>query len=469
MGKVRLRFFGAAREVTGSMHLVEVDGRTIALDCGLFQGKRSEAELKNRELPGDAKAIDAVILSHAHLDHCGKLPRLVREGFVGPIYCTPATRDLAEIVMSDSAHIQEEDAEYWNKKRLKRGDQPIVPLYTQEHVDATVPLMRPMGLNEQFDVIPGVQARFHEAGHMLGSAGIHVIASGARGPVRITFTGDLGRPNTPILNDPAPLPECDHLICESTYGGRETPTPQGLREQFADIINAAIDRGGKVIVPSFAIGRTQVLVYYFNQLVHEGKIKQRIPLVVDSPMASKATEVFRRHPEIFDEEATTYKKGGNHMFRGDWSEFTTSVEDSKALHRRPGPMIIVSASGMCEAGRILHHLKNNVSDPKNTVLIVGYQAADTLGRRLVERQPEVRIFGETYPVRAEIKVLNGFSAHANSAELLRWTSPLAKRAKAAYLVHGEPDQAETLAKSMRAAGFPQVHVPSRGYVFDLDE
>jgi len=466
--QAKLRFYGAAREVTGSMHLIEANGHTVALDCGLFQGRRAESNAKNRAFPCDPAAIDAVVLSHAHIDHCGKLPHLVREGFAGPIYATPATRDLVEILLADSAHIQEEDTAYWNKKRVRRGDAPIEPLYTAEHVDQTVKLLEPRRLGDAFEAVPGVQVTFHEAGHMLGSAGVLAeVGNGTKAPARITFTGDLGRPGMAILRDPAPLPTCDYLISESTYGGRSTYDPADMREQLAKLINAAVERGGKIIVPAFAVGRTQVVVYHFHQLVHEGLIPEHIPLIVDSPLAVRATEIFKRHPEIYDREASAFNRLTGDMLECDKCEYIQNVEESKALHHRPGPMIIISASGMCEAGRILHHLKNNLENPHNTVLIVGYQAAHTLGRRLVEKQKRIRIFGETYEVKARVKALNGFSAHANAGELAHMTAPLAREVRKAFLVHGELEQATALASAMRERGFSDVRIPETGQAFNI--
>jgi len=451
------------------MHLLEVDGRLIALDCGMFQGKRAEANAKNRDFPFDRKDIAAVLLSHSHIDHCGRLPLLTADGFEGPVYATPPTCDLARILLADSAHIQEEDAAYWNKKRVRKGDEPITPLYTMEDALQTAPMLQPRPLGETFEVIPGVRASFYEAGHMLGSAGIKVeIDDGGGSPIRVVYTGDIGRSNMPILRDPAPLPECDYLLCESTYGGRMTARPEDMRDEFARIINNTIDHGGKLIVPSFAVGRTQVLVYYFHLLVHEGKVSRKVPVFIDSPLAVRATEVFRKHPEVFDTEASVFNHLTGDLFDCDGCNYVTDVEQSKALHNMPGPMIIISASGMCEAGRILHHLKNNVENPRNTVLIVGYQAAHTLGRRLVEKEKRIKIFGEMYKVRAHVKVLNGFSAHANAAELESFTAPIASTVKKAFIVHGEQDQADKLADTMRRRGFADVHVPETGETFDLN-
>jgi metallo-beta-lactamase family protein len=466
---MRLRFHGAAQEVTGSMHLIEANGQTIALDCGLFQGKRREANRKNVEFPVEPSKIDAVVLSHAHIDHCGKLPRLIRDGFNGPIYATRATRDLAEIMLADSAHIQEEDAAYWNKKRVKRGDEPIEPLYTSADAEDAVRYLVSRDLDSPFDVVPGIRATFQEAGHMLGSAGVLLeLDTNGSAPTRLFYTGDCGRAGMEILRDPAPMPECDYLISESTYGGRHTPDPRSTRDELAEVINRTVERGGKVVVPSFAVGRTQVLVYDFHLLIIEGRIPRKIPLIVDSPLAVRATEVFRQHPEVYDREAYAFNALTGGMLDHARCEYTQSVNDSKALHGRHEPMIIVSASGMCEVGRILHHLKNNIEDPRNTILIVGYQAAHTLGRRIVEKQKRVKIFGEMYDVKARVKVLNGFSSHADAEELARMTAPQAGRVKRAFLVHGELDQSQALAGTLRSQGYRDVVIPEAGQSFNLN-
>ncbi|NLX23208.1 MAG: MBL fold metallo-hydrolase [Phycisphaerae bacterium] len=469
--QARLKFHGAAREVTGSMHLIEANGYKLALDCGLNQGRRAEANEKNRTFPCRPQELNAVILSHAHIDHCGKLPRLVREGFQGQVYVTSPTRDLVKILLADSAHIQQEDANYWNKKRVKKGDAPIEPLYTQEDVDATARLLQARPLHEPFNIAPGIRVTFHEAGHLLGSASVNVeIDEVNGGPVAITYSGDLGRPGMAILRDPSPLPPCDYLLCESTYGGRETESPQGISDKLVQIVNSTVERGGKMIIPAFAVGRTQVMVYHFHRLMRQGRIREDLPIFVDSPLAVRATDIFRKHPEVFDREATdlnnaTAATGG--MLACNGCTYVQSVEESKALHHRKEPMIIISASGMCETGRILHHLKNNIGDPNNTILIVGYQASHTLGRRLVEHQKRVRIFGEMYEVKARVKVFNGFSAHANAEQLADMTAPLADRVRQAFLVHGEPDQSEELAATMRGRGFREVLVPEPGQTFEL--
>jgi metallo-beta-lactamase family protein len=466
--KPQLQFHGATQEVTGSMHVIHANGHSVALDCGLHQGRRAESNQKNRSWPTHPSKIDAVVLSHAHIDHIGKLPKLVADGFEGNVYGTPATLDLARILLADSAHIQKEDAEYWNKKRVKKGDEPIEPLYTQDDVDATMQRLQPIRLRNEKEVMPGITVRLHEAGHMLGSAGTLVTVDGQGSkPTRIVYTGDLGRPNTAILRDPAPLPECDYLICESTYGGRESPDPQDMPDRFRELLNKAIDRGGKIVVPAFAVGRTQTIVYLFHQMLEDQTLRKAVPLIVDSPLASAATQIFAKHADAYDEEASAFHKLAGSLFKSDWCEYTQNVEDSKALHGRAGPMIIVSASGMCEAGRILHHLKNNVEDPRNTVLIVGFQAQGTLGRRIADGAKEIRIFGETYEVRAPVRSLRGFSAHADESELLDHVKPLAGRVKKLFLVHGEGKQIDVFSDSLRGAGFGDVVIPERGQKFDL--
>ncbi len=463
-----LRFHGAAREVTGSMHLLEWNGHHVALDCGLFQGRRAEAREKNITYPCSPREMTAVILSHAHIDHSGKLPRLVRDGFEGPIYATPATKDLAEVMLADSAHIQSEDAVYFNKKRAKHGEPPIEPLYSPEDAEKAVALMRAVPYDQPFEAAPGVTATFHDAGHLLGSAGVKLELSGGNGqPTSVVYTGDLGRFNMPILRDPAPLPECDYLITESTYGGRRTGEPADLKARLTKVLNETFDRGGKVIVPAFAVGRTQALVYTFHQLIEEGALHTRAPLFIDSPLAVNTTGVFRRHTECYDAEAAAFNSHNGGMLDCDRCHYVMSLDESKALHERRGPLMVLSASGMCEIGRILHHLKNNCEDPKNTILIVGFQAAHTLGRRIVEKAKQIKIFGEMYRVRARVEVLNGFSSHADADELRKITAPLAGRCRHAFLVHGEYDQSEALRQWMQQAGFAGTSIPVAGERVEL--
>lgn len=467
-GTPSLTFHGAAGEVTGSMHLLHAGGKTIALDCGLFQGRRAEAARKNLEHPCDPRDIHAVVLSHAHIDHSGKLPRLVRDGFAGDIFCTPATRDLCAVMLADSAHIQEEDAKHLNEKNDRAGRPLVEPFYDARDAVAALRLMKTVGYGRAISAAPGVHATFFEAGHMLGSAGILIeIAADQGKTTRLVFTGDMGRFDTPILFNPAPLPACDYLICESTYGGRATAAGGDLHELFLDVVQSTVERQGKVVIPAFSVGRTQTIVYTLTHLIRAGRLTP-VPIYVDSPLAINATEVFRMHPECYDEEARARLADGIDILGGESCVYVRSVDDSKAINRRRESCVVIAASGMCEAGRILHHLKNNISDPRNTILIVGFQAKHTLGRRIVEREPRVKIYGDEYPVKARVQVLNGFSSHADAGELRRQTAPLAADCRRAFLVHGESDQAGALRDTMRASGYRSVEIPQRGDRFALD-
>lgn len=464
----RLLFHGAAREVTGSMHVLEVDGRRFALDCGLFQGRRAESEAKNKQFPLDPTALHGVVLSHAHMDHSGRLPLLVKQGFPGPIYATSATRDLCAVMLADSAHIQQEDAEYLNKKRARHGEPPIEPLYDLAAAQETIRRFHAVAHGRWFGLSRCVQCRFFETGHMLGSAGIELaITEPGRPTVRLVFSGDLGRFNMPIIRDPAPLPAADYLICESTYGGRTSPPVTDLPEQLRDVVRATIERGGKVVVPAFSVGRTQTVVYYLHRLMNEGQLP-RIPVFIDSPLSVNATEVFRLHPECYDADAREFAHEVGDILGNGCCTYVRSVDQSKALHRRRAPCVIISASGMCETGRILHHLKNNIRNQRNTILIVGYQAAHTLGRRLVEGETQVPIFQQKYPVRAQVAVLSGFSAHADHDELMRLCRPVAAGCRRAFLVHGEPDQMSAFTDSLRGVGFNAVESPASGQSFELN-
>lgn len=457
-----LLFHGGAGEVTGSMHMLRFGGRWIALDCGLFQGHRADAEAKNRTWPVPPHEIAAVILSHAHIDHSGRLPKLVKDGFTGTIYCTHATRDLSAVMLPDSAHIQEEDIPYVNKKRARRNLPPVDPLYGYHDALAAVNAMQSVSFDRWFPVVEGVTARFHEAGHMLGSAGVELAfgpAGGATGT--LYFTGDVGRPGAPILRDPAPFPACDALLCESTYGGRDGEDPGQAGERFVEAVRRTYTRGGKLIVPAFSVGRTQTLVYYLHQQMVAGGLP-RYPIFVDSPLAVNATEVFKMHPECYDAEARAFHKVTGDILGHSAVTYIRDVEESKALNQRRNPCTIISASGMCEAGRIRHHLKNHVGDARNTILVPGFQAEGTLGRRLVDGARQITLFHEVYPVRAEVMQIDGFSGHADQADLLRLLRPLASRVREAFLVHGEPDQSQALQAQMVSMGPWRVRCATRG-------
>jgi metallo-beta-lactamase family protein len=453
-------FWGAARTVTGSMHQLTAAGKTILLECGLFQGPRLESFRRNREFPFRAKDIDAVILSHAHIDHCGNLPNLVRRGFSGPIYCTPATRALAAVMLGDTAKIQQEDAAYLNRKRPP-GEPKVEPLYDDRDVYRTLYRLQAVRYGARFSVGKGIEATFADAGHLLGSAMVAVRIDGPGGERALTFTGDVGRPGLPILRDPDPVPPCDLLISESTYGGHTHEPVEETAERLGEVVRRTTDRGGKVIIPAFAVGRTQTVVYFLHQLSSAGKLPD-VPVYVDSPMATRATEVFHAHPEVFDEETAALLAAHPELFGTRLVRYIEAVHQSVQLNGRREPCVIIAPSGMCEAGRVLHHLKHNLPDPRNTVLIVGYQAAGTLGKRLVERHPEVRVLGRTVPVKAEIVVLNGLSSHADHGDLMLMLGPLAGRTGRVRLVHGEPERAAALAESLRTIGFADVGIPDRG-------
>ncbi len=468
---MKLTFWGAAGTVTGSMHLVESSGRRILLDCGLYQGRRKDADRKNRNLPFPADSIDAVVLSHAHIDHSGNLPTLVRNGFSGPIFSTPATVDLCNWMLRDTAHIQEKDAEFLNKRLEKRKsagleDGFVEPLYTMEDAERTLPLFQEVPYHSPHLLADGLTYVAYDAGHILGSSSVilHEGRNGAR--VRLAYSGDVGRPNLPIIRDPETLPAAEYLILESTYGGRLHKNVGHVIHKLADVVNRTARRGGRIIVPSFAVGRTQQLVLLLHQLANEKRIPS-IPIFVDSPLAVNVTDVHRDHEECFDEETRRYLEQGQDPFGFGRLQYIRDVEDSKKLNDLHGPFVVISASGMCEQGRILHHLRNNIEDPRSTVLITGFQAQDTLGRKLIEKWPEVRIFGEPMRVRAEISSLDELSAHADYSELLEWIRPMAASLTRVFLVHGEPEQSRNLANLLASEHHFDVVIPCPGQSFML--
>lgn len=461
-----LEFFGAAQTVTGSMHILHVASGAFALDCGLYQGRRQEARQRNETFPLDPGELRGVMLSHAHIDHSGNIPGLVKRGFHGPIYATAATADLCKVMLIDSAKIQEEDARFWNEKRARVPSERIRPLYTIEDAKASEGLFRPKGYNAPFEFAPGARATFLEAGHILGSACILVEIEQSP-PVRLLYTGDLGRHHMPILRDPAHMPPVDYLITESTYADRHHANPTDMKEQLAWIIRQTQAAGGKTIIPAFSVGRTQNIVYYLTRAIEE-KLMEPLPIYVDSPLSVNATEVFRRHPEVYDAEASKFHREHNgDIFGGGLVTYITDVEASKRLNSLEEPCVIIASSGMCEAGRVLHHLKNNIEDERNTVVIAGYQAQHTLGRRIVERREEIRIFGRLYKLLCRVEVLNGFSAHADADDMVEMLAPLAKRLKAAFCVHGEGPQPAAMKKILETAGCRDVFIPAIGQRYPL--
>jgi len=462
---MHIEFSGAAREVTGSCHILRVAGKTILLDCGMYQGRRRETDAKNRRLPCPVEQIDAVVLSHAHIDHSGRLPYLVREGYDKTIWATSATRDLCAIMLADSAHIQESDAEHLSR----HGKEAVEPLYGTVDAVRTLELMVGVPYHKWFDVVPGVvRATYVDAGHILGSASVVVEVAEAAETRRIVFSGDVGRSGLAIIRDPEP-PDvaADVVIMESTYGDRDHESVDGAREHLGRIVRDTAARGGKVLIPAFAVGRAQEIVYDLHALHRAGKIPA-IPIFIDSPLAVDATSVFEMHPETFDRNEDMVARVPE-LFRFDLVRYTRDVAESKALNTLQGPAVIVAASGMAESGRILHHLAHGAPDPRNTVLVVGFMAEHTLGRRIVERQPVLRIFGDEVPLRAEVEVLNGYSAHADRRELQRWLDAVRAASpalRAVYLVHGEPAAQDALAGALRAKGY-RVECPGVGEKYEL--
>ena len=465
---MRIKFLGAAQTVTGSQHLVSVNGHNILLECGLFQGKRRQSFERNRNLPFDARRVDCVALSHAHIDHSGNIPSLVRNGFQGSIYCTFATRDLCSAMLRDSAFIQEQDTKYVNKKRARKGQPPVEPVYTHADAVASLEHFVSVGYDRPLLIAPGVRCTFLDAGHILGSATVLLDVDEDGRRTRLLFTGDLGRCEMPILRDPTPARAVDVLITESTYGNRTHPTHEDAELKLLRLIRETHGVGGKVIIPAFSVGRTQEIVYSLHRLFLDRKLPD-MPIFVDSPLAVNVTEIFRLHPECYDEELRDFISRDRHPdpFGFNRLHYVRNVRDSKALNAREDPAVIISASGMCEAGRIQHHLKHNVEDPRNTVLIVSWQAPHTLGRRLVEKQSTVRIFGEKYHLRARVETINGYSAHADRDELLNWVRPIVKGLKHAFVVHGEPESCEALAADLRALGVDDVAVPEWKDAFEV--
>ena len=466
---MKLTILGAAKTVTGSMHLIEHDGYKLLLDCGTYQGKREESYRINLNFPFKPSEIDAMILSHAHIDHSGNIPNLVKQGFSGPIYATNASIDLADIMLRDSGHIQENDIKYVNKKRRKQGLRDQEPIYTQKDAIMAMPQFRSLWYQEKKEVIPGVTAQFIEAGHILGSAAVVLdYKDGGGNPKRLWFSGDIGRYDVPILRDPVFPAGANTVIMECTYGDKPHENMDEAYDEFIDAVKRTVKRGGKVIVPAFAVGRTQNLTYFLSDAIENGDIPD-IPVVVDSPLAVNASDLYRKHTECFDDE--TWQFIAEHRMKGlDYHNviFTRSVDESKALNEWNEPMIIISASGMAESGRILHHLKNNIEDGRNTILIISWQAPDTLGRRLADRERKVRIFGEEYFRKAEVVTIGGLSAHAGQNLLVDYALSSKETLERLILVHGEETAATAFMDIL--AENPDLPTPiyaEKGQTFEL--
>jgi metallo-beta-lactamase family protein len=464
----KISFFGAARNVTGSKYLLEAGGRRILVDCGMYQERR----LKGRNwepFPFDPKSLDAVVLTHAHLDHVGTLPRLAKGGFRGPVWCTPATAEIASIVLLDAGYIQEEDARR-KKKRHKRqrrkGPHPVVPLYTVADAERSLELFRKIPYDEELDLGGGIRAVFRDAGHILGSSMVRLRIGGDSNPQTVLFSGDVGRWGKPILRDPTAFEEADVLVVESTYGLRLHDPEGSVADRLAEEVDTAFRKGGNVIIPSFAIERSHEIMYHFNELRLSGRLPG-IRVYIDSPMAIRATEVFRDHPELFDEETAALVRSDRSPFRFPGLVMSRSTEDSKAVNRVKSGAIVVAGSGMCTGGRVKHHLVHNIEREECTVLFTGYQAGGTLGREILEGRSPVRILGRHFHVRARIAKVNGFSGHADRDELLRWVSAIDRPPKRIFVTHGEEEAALAFAGLLGERFDAEIAVPEYGETHEI--
>jgi metallo-beta-lactamase family protein len=466
---LEIQFIGGARAVTGSQHLLSINGKKILLECGLFQGRRKDTYEKNKNFIFDPAEIDVMLLSHAHIDHSGNIPNLVRNGFNGCIYATSATVDLCQIMLRDSAYLQERDIGWINKRRDKKKQELIEPLYTIEDVEAAMKNFIGVQYNRKIQLYPGISVTFRDAGHILGSASILLeIEEKENKKIRLGFTGDIGRTVMPVIRAPDKLRDLDAIIMESTYGSRLHPQVEDVEEELAAVVRQCTKDGGKIIIPAFAVGRTQLLVYLLHKLFDQNRIPE-IPIYVDSPMAVNATSVFRSHPECFDRETNRiFLRDGDDPFGFERLKYVRIVEASKELNEKAGAMIIISASGMAEGGRILHHLKNNIGNPKNLVLFVGYAAEHTLARKIMDGKKEVNIFGEKYVVNCRVKIMDYFSGHADQKELIDYLRLNQKeKLKNIFLVHGEEEQSLKFREKLVQLGYRNVHFPVMGEKFEI--
>ncbi|MCA9321639.1 MAG: MBL fold metallo-hydrolase [Planctomycetes bacterium] len=471
---VTITFLGAAEGVTGSRHLLDVDGTRILVDCGLFQGKRDWSRLKNAKFPIDPSSVHNVVLTHGHIDHSGALPVLCRDGFSGHIYCTAATADLAKILLRDSGNIQESDARYLNhrlaKEAKRRGQPPpketFEPLYTIEDAERCDRYFHSVPYREDTKIGPGISMYLTDQGHIIGSAAATITIQRGDETLRVCFSGDRGRKDMPILRDPQPYPDCDLLLTESTYGNRRHEPLGEMESSLEAIVKKTMQKKGRLIIPAFSVGRTQNILYHLRRLQLANRLP-RIEIFVDSPLSTKATKVYAEHPECYDRETRELLTGDDNPFHFPGLRYVESVEESMELNDHPGPCIILSASGMCEAGRILHHLKHSVSSPRNTILIVGYMAKHTLGRRLRERPEKVRIFGRYHPLEAEVVTLNGLSAHGDRDDIIQSAAHLKGKVRTILLIHGEREQSEPLREALLAEGHPDVRIAELDQTVEL--
>ena len=458
---MKITFLGATRMVTGSCYLLEIGSKKMLLDCGMFQGSKMITAFNEKDFVFAPNAIDTVVLTHAHIDHSGLIPKLIKQGYKGPVHCTKTTLELCTILLPDSAHIQESDAEFANRKGLRAGKSVVEPLYTVDDAYKALQHFHTHEFGEMLEVLPGVQVKFKVAGHILGSAIVEVFVNEDGKTTKLVFTGDIGQPNQPIIEDPEEISGADFIITESTYGNR-VHKAYDKEAELSEIINDTVAKGGNVVIPAFAVGRTQVLLYYFQKLLQEGRIPQ-VPIIIDSPMASKATAITLTNPQEYDEEARAlYEMHGNRLLAIPNLRFTATAQESRMINEMPGPKIIVSASGMADAGRILHHLKHNLWQENCSVISAGYQAEGTMGRRLIEGSKQVKIMGEDIKVNAKIYNMKGFSAHADKEQLLEWYGKMKQPPKAFFVTHGEFDAASNFADELQRRLGTAAYIPQYG-------
>ena len=466
---MKITFHGAAHTTTGSMHLVEANGKRILLDCGLYQGRRKEAFEKNRNLPIDPKTIDYVILSHAHIDHSGNLPQLVRQGFRGRVFARQATVELCDILLRDSCFLQKRDLEYVNKKRRRDGKNLFEPLYDESDVDILMQLFVPIHLHAPREIAPGITLEFFNAGHILGSALVQLDIRSQQGcRHRLLFSGDLGQPDQPILRHFEYPSGADILLIESTYADKLHPPADDVEAKIEGLLKHIDRHNSKLIIPAFSVGRTQQIIWYLNRILARGKFPREVKLFIDSPLSQKATKIYAQHREVYNAEARRMIASGKDPLNFPGMTYIASPEESKALNEQPGPMIIIAASGMCEGGRIVHHLKNSLTDENNVVLIVGYQAENTLGRRIVEKRNPLKMLGEEIELKAQVEVINALSAHADKNGLIDWLDEIKDNVRYAFAVHGETEKVTAMAELLKEHGIANAHAPHPGETFTID-
>ena len=466
---MKITFYGAAQTTTGSMHLLEANGKRILLDCGLYQGHRKEAFEKNRNLPVDPATIDYVVLSHAHIDHSGNLPQLVRQGFRGRVFARQSTMELCDIMLRDSCFLQKRDLESVNKKRRKQGKKPFEPLYEESDVNALMQLFSPVHMHQPREIAPGITLELFNAGHILGSALVQIDVRSDHGHNhRLLFSGDLGQPDQPILRHYEYPSGADILLVESTYADRYHPSADDVELRLEKYLKHIDRHNAKLLIPAFSVGRTQQIIYYLNRLRERNKVPREVKVYIDSPLSQKATRIYASHPEVYNEEARRMISEGRNPLEYPGMTFVGTADESMALNDAPGPMIIIAASGMCEGGRVLHHLKHCAEDPDNIILIVGFQAENTLGRRIVEKREQLNVLGETVNLRAKVEIINALSAHADRRGLSDWLREVKDNVRHAFAVHGEPEKVSAMVDLLTELNVPNAVAPQPGQTYKFD-